>query len=264
MSMTDVQLEEFVEGEADISNVDSDEIRLAIEGHRALRRRLREAFETHRPGLGLFVRVQSAVSEAGVCPPGGDHEIVLRFPRWGIVASAAAMVLVVLSAAYMFAPAPQAAPVSAGQGKIAQAVLAHIHKETSSHPIHPSSDWSDVRGYLAEHTGIRPRRVSGSSLQLIGGSQTEFFGESAASYVFQTPEGPVTVVVMRAPPEKLNFDRCHRIDDSRLWACGFRDSRMVALRVGDLTYCAIGKFDHDRLSELLRPLMTPTSSRLAR
>ncbi|MFW5732607.1 MAG: hypothetical protein ACOCZU_05290 [Planctomycetota bacterium] len=264
MSITDVELEELVEGEADVSEVDNDRIRMAVEGHRALRRRIREAFDSQRPGIGLFVRVQSAVSAAGVNPPREHGEIVLRFPRWGVVASAAAMVLLVLSAAYLLAPEPKAAPVSAGQGKIAQAVLAHIHTETSSHPTHPSSDWSDVRGYLAEQTGIRPRKISGSSLRLVGGSRTEFMGESAASYVFQTPEGPLTVVIMRTSPEKLNFDHCRPVDAGRLWACGFRDSRMVAVRVGDLTYCAIGKFDHDRLSELLRPLMTPSSPRASR
>ncbi len=263
MSITYVQLEELVEGEADTSEVDNDRIRMAVEGHRALRRRIRGAFESQRPGIGLFVRVQSTVSAAGAASPREHGEVVLRFPRWGVVASAAAMVLMVLSAVYLLAPDPQA-PVSAGQGKIAQAVLAHIHTETSSHPTHPSSDWSDVRGYLAEQTGIRPRKVSGSSLQLVGGSRTEFMGEAAASYVFQTPEGPLTVVVMRTSPEKLNFDHCRRIHAGQFWACGFRDSRMVAVRVGDLTYCAIGKFDHDRLSELLRPLLTPTSSRAAR
>jgi hypothetical protein len=266
MSISDVELEDLVEGDVDIATVEDEQIRQAVEGHRAMRRRLGTAFHSTRPGLALFVRIQSAVTAAGVKPAAeSPREQTLTLPRWGIAVSAAAMVLVVLAAAILFRP-DNSRPVTAGSspGKVAQAVLAHIHTETSSHPAHPSDDWSDVRGYLAETTGIAPRLISGSRLQLVGGARTEFLGESAASYVLQTSRGPVTIVVMHAHPSRLNFDRCRQVDTGRVWACGFRQSRMVAIRVGDLTYCAIGKFDHDRLSDLLLPLLQTTTARSRR
>jgi hypothetical protein len=264
MSITETKLEELVRGETDESELDDEDVASAVEGHRALQQRLQTAFNSVRPGIHTFVRIQSAVSSAGIQPP-SDVRHTRPFPRWHVAVSAAAMVLVVLGAAMLLGPGanPPTEPGSA-PGKIAQAVLAHIHSETASHPAHPSEDWTELRGYLAETTGIAPRRVSGSRLRLVGGSRTELFGESAASYVMQTPQGPVTVVVMRMHPDRLNFDHCREVDARRLWACGFREYRMVAVRVGKLTYCCIGKLDHDKLSQILLPLLNTTTSTATR
>ena len=250
MDLSYEQLEDLVRAEGIPAMLD-DGSRRRVTLHRVVRNRLRSACFSQRPAEGFSFRVHAAVREAMGSPLDAAPRRRV-YTLWPAVISAAAVLLVVIVARPLLLSPP---PGSAGQNKVTQAVLAHIHEEHSLYG-RPSIPFTRREQFLREiksTTGLTPVLPGQGRTEILGGGAPIFFGEHAAAYVLKTSDALVTVVVMRRPPDTLNFDHCWTIEDGdgRRWACGYKTEKMVARRIGDLTYCAIGRLTHQQLSDIL-------------
>ncbi|MFP4052444.1 MAG: hypothetical protein ACLFV7_01105 [Phycisphaerae bacterium] len=222
--------------------------------HRTLRNRLRAACYSQSPDPGLVFRIHASIREAEGNSTEGIRPGRMR-SFWPAVASAAAVLLVVFAARTLLVT-PRPAP--GGQAKVTQAVLAHIHEEHSElgRPSIPFLQREQFVREIKAATGLTPLVPDSDRFTIRGGGAPIFFGEHAAAYVLGTPHGEVTVVVMRREPRALNFDHCWPVadQDGRMWACGFQAEKMVARRIGELTYCAVGRLTHEQLSAVVETI----------
>ncbi len=253
MDLTDEKLEDLVRGEGGCEVLDP-ETQTIVTDHRRLRNRLRAACYSQSPDPALAFRVHGAIREAmGESSEGTQPSRIRSF--WPAAASAAAVLLVVLAARTLLF-SPQSAP--GGQNKVSQAILAHIHEEHSEfgRPSIPFRRREQFIRAIKAATGLTPVLPTSQLYPIRGGGAPIFFGEHAAAYVLGTPHGEVTVIVMRQKPDTLDFDHCWPVDGGqvRTWACGFKTDKMVARRIGGLTYCVVGRLTHSQLSSILEAI----------
>lgn len=75
------------------------------------------------------------------------------------------------------------------------------------------------------------------------------------SYVIETPEGVMSVVVVTDRPESLGMAQRFRHGPHTFWKSSFARCEMVSVRLGQLIYCAVGEVSHVYLTELLAKLL---------
>jgi hypothetical protein len=75
------------------------------------------------------------------------------------------------------------------------------------------------------------------------------------SYVVQTPQGVISVIVVNESSESLGMSDTVRLGDHTYNAGSFAMCKMVTLELDGYTYCAVGEVSHDLLAGLLEQLV---------
>jgi hypothetical protein len=75
------------------------------------------------------------------------------------------------------------------------------------------------------------------------------------SYVVDTPEGVMSVVVVTDKPESLGISDKFEKGQHTFWKSSFAKCSMVSVRIRDYSYCAVGEISHEYLTELLSRLI---------
>lgn len=252
--LTDEQCEELLQG-ADLDQThlrQCEHCRLRLAEKQALAGRLRSAFSGVGPDVALTQRIRNQVSvrsaPAGVGPALGFKQRA-RLWRTGLSAAAAVLVVVCLLAFSLTPSTAQATP----------SILARIHAQNmvGQHEFWAETDVNALSVHYAERLGFKAQlpcpcqRFKLCSCCIKPCTETKTV---LGTYVVGTEQGIVTVAVVRDRPATLADGGIIQEGQRRFYQGRCGPSHMVAVRIDDKTYCAIGKMSHVDLKGLLAQL----------
>ena len=173
----------------------------------------------------------------------------VRFLRIAWSAAAAVMVIATILGIYVLSP-PSAMAARAELVKI------HEHNLSADHEFHSEANPEKLAEYFKSKLGFSPSMpVSSQGMAIRGCCVRHFRGRIVGSYVVDTPQGVISVIVVTDKPQSLGmgdkFERQGRV----FWRSSFAMCDMVTVRLGDYSYCAVGEISHKYLTELLTCLM---------
>ena len=259
--LTDEQFEDLMQGE----DVRFAHVRDCIEcGGRlsekqVLASRLRLAFAGVKPQDGLAERIRRKLNTSSirVKHTGERHLLGVLFQRrrWLSLASAAAVLIIAIPLVLFMAE-----PSSAYAAK-AELVKIHNNNLSAKHEFYNQDDPQKVAEYFESRLGVSPvilRAGQGQSLR--GCCICRFRGQIVGTYVVQTPKGMVSIVVITDQPQSLGMDRKFRRSERTFWAGSFAKCKLVTVRIGQFSYCAVGELPDAHLTEVLLRLVNRSES----
>jgi hypothetical protein len=250
--LADDQFEDIVQGRAaepaHVAECPACRARLAEQ--RAICARLRASFALVHADAALAERLRGAGdlrAAAGHARPSKVHHLS-RF-AWATLAAAAAVILIAVPAVIYLTTAN---PASAAQAEL---VKIHAGNLAPHHEFFTEADPAKLADYLKTQLGFEPAapRV-GQGMAIRGCCLAHFKGEHVGSYVVDTPRGPISIIVMPQAPEALGMHEKLQAGGKTFWADSFARNSMVAVRIGNYTYCAVGEVPHDLLTQILLDL----------
>jgi len=271
MHLTDEQFEDVLAGGARPEHLGQcPACRDRLEELQALRGRLKSAFAPIHASEGLARRVreklasaaqrspQLPVVHAASAPAAEVKPAKVRDParrarrirrlEWSALAAGAAVALSIGVALYLHPPeTASAAP--------AELVSLHQHNLSPHRQFFTDADPAKLAEYLKTQVGFTPAVPKlGAGMSMRGCCVAHFRGQAVGSYVVETPKGFISIIVVRQQPQSLGMKRQFEHNGSAYWSDSFEQANLVALRLGDYTYCAVGQVPHDLLAELLGQL----------
>ena len=225
--------------------------------------RLRAAFESVRADDGLVERIRAQVAAGEVknmVANSGRHgtrpQVLARIPRVAWAAAAAAvLILAVIPLVLSLRP-------SAAMAAATELAMIHDHHLAADHEFYGDSDPAKLAEYFKQNLGFRPALPElGQGMKLRGCCLEHFRGESVGSYVVETPQGVISIVVTTGPalsccqPGEISSQG--RTMPAASCTCGH--CNMASIRLNGYTYFAIGdrSVPHDVLADLLLRLLAP-------
>ncbi len=225
--------------------------RAAVEGRRSMRQRLQGAFESVRTPAGLATRLcQQVLDRAPQGQASGGRPSRLRQlrPVWVTLAAAAVLFLAVTLGLSLLSADPVQAAADA---------LAEIHQANlgGQAVLHAESDPAKAARYLESKLGHAPLAPdSRGGVKLRGSSLCEFQGQPSASYVLDTPKGPVSIVVVGEPLGCICDRDGPTCDNGGPCTCESGPCNIVKVELHGRSYCAVGRQSAAYLTELLATL----------
>ncbi len=252
--LTDIELEEMVRmAEPDNEHLmQCEHCKGRLAEMRALKSHLQSAFANVKASEELAGKIRKQLS-SGMSKAHSSLHSSLRRLAWS--ASAAAAILLVITIG-MLTLRP-----SAAEAARAELFDIHISNVAGNHEFHTTSDPAELAEYFKEKLGFTPNLPEpGKGMALRGCCVRHFKDQVVGSYVVDTPEGVMSIVVVADSPESMGMIGS-RGDNSRTFYKGdFAQSNMVAIRMGQYSYCAVGEISHDYLIDLLSKLL-PNSAK---
>ncbi len=246
--LSDEQLDSVLRGEgADPQHLAlCPQCRARLDERRAIGGRLRTAFESVRAGEKLTATIRNSLI-------GDAHEVAARASRpglfrWLMPLTAAAVVLLAVVAAVILLPSPRTAQ--------AELYAVYMHSLSEDTQLFTHADPQELATYLKEELGFDvaiPRLGAGMSLR--GCCVVHFQDEPVGSYVVDTPDGVISVIVIAQSMESLGMTEQLRRGD-RVYGIGsFAVCNMASVELDGYTYCAVGEVPHAMLTGLLEQLV---------
>ena len=258
--ITDEQFEDILEGrDVDFAHLRAcRDCRDRLAEKRAISRRLRSAFGSVQAGPDLADRIRGKFGSTVAASMPREPVKSVSHSRhhrqlWSALAAAAA-ILVVLVPLSVYFGTPSAA-------KAAQAELVKIHNHNLApdHEFYSEAEPENLAEYFKTKLGFNPRLPElGHGMALRGCCVKHFRGEVVGSYVVDTPQGVMSVIVVTDKPESLGIEGEFKKNGQTYWKSSFAKCDMVSVRIGDYSYCAVGEISHDYLTELLSRLLPET------
>jgi len=250
--LTDEQFEDIIQGDSiDASHLQQcPECSNRLAEKRALAERLNLAFTSIKPDSDLADRIRDQLDPT--VPSARRESVGIIKTLWPILATAAAILIVAVPLSLYFA-----APSTAGA---AQEQLVNIHKHNiqQANEFYTEADPEKLAQYFKEKLGFSPALPCvGQGMEMLGCCVAHFKGRVVGSYVVDTPKGPVSVIVVTDTPKTIGMTRMARKagDKQKFWKGSFAKCKMVTVRLGDYSYCAVGEISHDQLREFLSRLL---------
>lgn len=243
--LNDEQLDAVIAGEAAAPPhlADCPQCAARLTERQAVARRLQAAFQSVRASPALARRVEAAVRPA----TGGAWRA--RLVRIGAGVAVAAGVIIAVSAL-----------VRLGGADEARAELLRIHQANLSSGVAERhvTDPAELAERFRREAGFEPALPCPcQEHHLCGYCEASFRGRPAGSYVIETPEGTVSVVVISESPGKLGLKRKIQVDGQAVHCGSANGWNLAATRLGDHTYCAVGKASEATLASLVGQLTPP-------
>jgi len=223
---------------------------------RALRSRLRSVFATVHASADLVERIRSnvqrstTISESTAIRPTKPR--ILQFSRWAIPLAAAAAVVLIAIPGFLFLTRPEPAMA-------AHAELYRIHQHSlSPHTeLYSDADPESLAGFLKDKLGFKPAFPPrlGAGMSLRGCCITHFRDKPVGSYVVDTPQGVISIIVVTETPDSLGMKEALRRGNHTYMAGSFAKCNMVTSELGGYTYCAVGEVPRELLADLLEQLV---------
>jgi hypothetical protein len=257
--LTDEQLEGIMLGESSglAHLAECAECKERLAEKEAMANRLRSAFTNVKAGQELAEKIRRRLNVHSTAPDSAasGHLLSIRSHRrrWlAIGSAAAALIIAVPIIFYLATPSPALA---------ARAELVQIHEDNvfgrhGPHEFHSEADPDKLAQYFKEKLGFTPYMPAPSrGMALRGCCVRHFRGQIAGSYVVDTPDGVMSVVVVTDTPESFGNSGRFEQDGYVFWKSSFAKCDMVTVRLGDYSYCAVGETSHEYLTELLSQLL---------
>jgi hypothetical protein len=221
----------------------------------ALADRLRSAFASIGHSEELAQRIRRRINVRTV----SKEQSILRdifhihahWKGWAAVTSVAAAIIVLVPLIMYFSAPPSALAAQAELVKI------HEHNLSPDHEFYSEADPEELVAYFKDKLGfdpLLPKPVSGLALR--GCCVRHFQGQIVGSYVVDTPEGVMSVIVVTDKPESLGFVGKFKLGQQIYYKGSFAKCDMVSVRIGGYSYCAVGEISHRYLTDLLSRLLS--------
>lgn len=244
MTLTEEQFEDILAGGSTPEGfVDADNARL--DQARALRLRLRRAFNGVRADASLSSRVQQALRSQTRGPGVSSWRLVAR--RWMPAALAAAVLLAFVPALlHVLAPAPAAASTQD---------LVRIHEDNlaAAGGFFPAADRQRLLAMFRDKLQFDPVALpDGPDVKLKGGCIARLANRQAGGYLLAVGDNQVTVIVSRDWPDDLGLacpcgkPHCKCYHKGRCSGCN-----LVSKRIGEYAYTVVGDAPADQLQAIL-------------
>ncbi len=255
--LTDEQFEDLMQGK-DVRFPhlkDCIECRSQLAEKKALASRLQLAFAKIKPEEQLAERIRRKLNVISmrVKHTGERHLLNVRFQRrrWLSLASAAAVLIIAIPLVFFLAE-----PSSASAAK-AELVRIHNDNLSANHEFYNQADPKKVAEYFKSRLGVSPIILSaGQGQSLRGCCLCRFRGQIVGSYVVQTPKGMMSIVVITDQPQSLGMDRKFQHGEHTFWTGSFAKCKLVTVRIGQYSYCAVGEVPDTHLTEVLMQLVS--------
>ena len=257
--LTDEQFEDIIQGLLPEPQhlADCDRCRELLAEKAAIAERLRTAFTSVKLNKQLAnnIRMQLTNKAEPKKPQFKKRLWDVRFQRIAWPAAAAAvLVMVIFLGTYVMSPPSAMA---------ARAELVNIHKHNLSadheHEFYSEADPEKLAEYFKSKLGFSPSMpMADQGMALRGCCVRHFRGQVVGSYVVDTPQGVMSVIVVTDKPETLGMDGKFERQGRVFRKSSFAKCNMVTVRLGDYSYCAVGEISHEYLTELLSRLMPET------
>lgn len=252
--LTDEQFEDIMQGEEiDLTHLKQcEDCRNRLAEKQAIAARLRSAFSSTRAGADLAERIRCRINATPEVTMTVQRTWLKRRSRqlWPVLAAAAAILIVLVPLSLYFGAPPAA--------RAAQAELVKIHEHNLSpdHEFYSEAEPEKLSEYFKSKLGFNLRLPEpGRGMALRGCCVRRFRGQVVGSYVVDTPEGVMSVVVVTDKPESLGIKGKFKKEQHTYWKSSFAKCDMVSVRIGDYSYCAVGEISHESLTELLSRLL---------
>ena len=246
MTLTPEQIEDILSGIAPQGDgLDAEDLVRLAEA-RAMRARLRSAFDSTHASDSLADKVRASLPSA----PAARGRII-RFPtRFFLPAAAAAALLIIAPILYsLWGPEPAHA---------AAVELANIHKVNLSGPkgFHATGDCDEIKAYFSRELGFTPKLLSECpELRIVGCYVTKLRGKMVATYVVELDDTKASIIITEDWPKKLGL----------VCGCGhphckcFHNGRceglsIVSVRLGERSYSVVGSLPAESLRGVLERL----------
>lgn len=218
---------------------------------RALVARLNSAFASIRPDANLAARISDRLDLAANSSGHGESVGIIA-KLWPVLATAAAIMIVAVPISLYF--------VTPSTANAAQEELASIHKHNIKqvNEFYAEADPEKLAGYFKEKLGFSPALPCvGKGMEMLGCCVAHFKGRVVGSYVVDTPKGAISVIVVTDTPKTIGMNRMvgKPGDQQTFWKGSFARCKMVTVRLGDYSYCAVGEISHNELKDLLSRLL---------
>jgi hypothetical protein len=191
----------------------------------------------------LAVRVRPSAS-----PPKVNRTMI--FPYWRYWAATAAALIVIPLIVMLSTP-------SQAMAAKAELVKIHSHNLNPDHTFFSESDPGKLANYFKRNLGFNPLMPrSGQGLALRGCCVKHFRGKETGSYVVDTPDGVMSIIVVTETLDGLGMNEQFERKGYTFGKTTFADNNMVGARIGHYTYCAVGEISCEYLTNLLVQLLT--------
>jgi hypothetical protein len=165
-----------------------------------------------------------------------------------MLAAAAVLILVLVPLGLYFGVTSRASAAQAELAKI------HYHGIEPHGDFYTDADPENLARYFKNELGFVPALPElGHGMALRGCCIKHFRGERVGSYVVDTPEGVISIIVVTDTPKSMGMKPLAQKTDSSkvLWEGSFARCNMVTVRLGNYSYCAVGEVTHELLTGLL-------------
>jgi hypothetical protein len=217
----------------------------------AIATRLRSAFSDIQASDELAEQIKKRLSvqvEHTVSPPKVNRTI--PFPHWRYWAATAAVLIAIPFIVMLSAP-------SQAMAAKAELVKIHAHNLDPDHTFFSESDPQKLANYFKRSLGFNPLMPqAGQGHALRGCCVKQFRGRETGSYVVDTPDGVMSIVVLTETLDDLGMDEKFERDSYTFGKTTFAKNNMVSVRIGHYTYCAVGEISSEYLTSLLVQLVT--------
>ena len=251
--LTDEQLEEIIQDDSlAFEHLDSCQLcKQRLAEKRALTDRLKLAFSKVEMATELEQRIRTQLNINSKTSSEPKIKILDFRAHWKSISAiaAAAIILIVAVPVSMRLMTPALAAQ-------AQLVQIHEHNMSGSHEFYSESDPAKLAQYLKGKLGFTPSMPTpGRGLALRGCCIRHFRGKVVGSYVVETPEGIVSVIVVTDTPKSMGMKRNSKLKGRTFWEGSFAKCEMVTVSLDGLSYCAVGEVSREYLTDLLLQLL---------
>jgi len=231
---------------------ESEEFAARLAERRALRGRLQTAFESIRPDEGLAGRLRHRLARTE--EPGSSAEAgsgasrrIVRLPRGTWAALAAAAIVALAVGLSISLPGP--ARAESARQEFARLHTGHLAPGAE---LVAGENPAEVAARLEQRLDfvpVAPQAVE--AVRFRGACVDRFRNRPAASFVLETSQGPVSIIVTPVPADSLGLG--HRFEQAGhiLWACRHGNCRIVGTAANGTFYFAVGEAPREFLTQLV-------------
>ena len=141
----------------------------------------------------------------------------------------------------------------------AYAELSKIHHSnlTAEKAFVNTDDPDQLANFFREQLGFTPQLPElGKGLAILGCCVKHFRGQIVGSYVVDTPQGVISIIVVTDTPESLGMKpQPNQQGTHTFWNGDFAYCNMVTVQIGNISYCAVSDLPHKELTALLQRLL---------
>jgi len=245
MKLTPEQIEDILSGQTPQGDgLDAEDL-ARLEEARAMRTRLRSAFDSTHASEALADKVRAGLRNA----PAARGRII-HFPmQWLPIATAAAFLIIAPILYSLWEPEP----AQAGTME-----LANIHKVNLTVPegFYATGDRGEIKAYFKKKLGFTPKLLDQCpELSIVGCCVTELQGKTIATYVVKLDDTKASIIISEDWPKKLGLGcgcghpHCKCVHNGQ---CG--GLTIVSVRLGERSYSVVGALPAESLRGVLERL----------